>query len=50
MHALIIENNRLNAMMIKEDLRDHGYGSIAIAASQHLYENVRAPFELVGKG
>lgn len=33
-HALVIEDNYLVAMMIGEELVDHGYKSVEIAASQ----------------
>lgn len=33
-HALIIEDNSLIARMISNYLRDSGYGSVEIAASQ----------------
>lgn len=34
-YALVIEDNHLIAMMVEEELADHGYGLIEVATSQH---------------
>lgn len=34
MHALVIEDNHLIAMMVEEELAEHGYASVEVATSQ----------------